>query len=505
MNFLKYLIAIGFLTISVETSASFSEILENFQNHLGSSITLNKELLMKGCSLIEKTNTDMVERYKLGVSFRKNEVKEFESKTSERLLLQMLCFEGITTDKEDYSLKAMHNLGETFLRLGEMIPNTQETKCLKASFFQDAYYFFSLASFTQSKNNMQTIVNDGKISFIIGNPKFQKPSTPPTKKMVESSFNKTFKEKMDDFYSSNLPIFVENTLTNMEKTKGIKFTPKQKEMLSKTLLFTVVPTLEKEINQNLPKLQKEILSKPYDLEAEQKRANEITEVENISYTPETLNDLTHLYGQLVLTIRKTPKFTPGELKPVTIFLGRSTSWLVEIQKLLNETFTKDLIFKHALVSGLKTQTYTIEQKEGYKGYLDFLDFKKIEKDRPILVVDVAETGNTLKCFGQLLNELYGFKNIQSIAMMSYGSTVNLERARVIHLTGTLSKILFAKHSEKARFCLYSQLYPSQWENWEKYVKGFQPHEDALQLKKQVEEWIKSGKYKESLKPILGML
>lgn len=244
---------------------------------------------------------------------------------------------------------------------------------------------------------------------------------------------------------------------------------------------------------------------PFHLELEKRGADAVPAPQPLSFNNETMCNLADLFAQLTYITSTTKGLSQTDEIPVTVFLGRSTSWLAVMQQNLQGQLSTTHKFIHALVSGLSTEPYTLEQKESYKRYLDTLGFGTFKKDHPILLTDVAETARTLHRFGELLKDTYNFSNIQYIAMMKPGETVNLERARVICLTSKLANIMFAKHSEYARFCCFSQLYPSQWKEWEKYVHGFQPHQDALNLKAQLLEWMESDEGKKQLVPLLNSM
>jgi hypothetical protein len=120
-----------------------------------------------------------------------------------------------------------------------------------------------------------------------------------------------------------------------------------------------------------------------------------------------------------------------------------------------------------------------------------LGLNKIAKKRPVLLVDVAETAQSLQRFGKIFKQFYDFSDIQFLAIMFSGQTLNLPKCRALYISPLLSSILFAKHEEKARFSIYPQFYHSEWRDWEKYLASFKPSEEALVLKRELLGWIKT--------------
>jgi hypothetical protein len=493
-RFFRIFLFISFLSLFIGHVCAVTEEEENLMEHMRKyfcpSLQFKKELIEKGFNYLGNLDTlPTSELFKKGIALRNGKVNGLEDVTVERLIFQYICFKNVRIFEENLHLRAMHNQASTIYMLGDelkKLPNAKDyNKQILPIVYQEAWYLFSLVDFAESKNNLKKLRKENLIDFVIGNPELEK-------KFGKSSCTETLK--------------------NVLKQQEEKIIGNLRELQQETNTLAgkmVAKIFEEELRSNLEKTKAEILSEPYHLILERTEEKEPTEKETpdvkpIVFNHETFSDLARLFNQLIVNVKTTPPFSSEEPKPVTVFIGRSISWLSVMQQYLEDQLPKDMQFKHALISGLRREPLSSTEKENYKEYLDSLGFDTLDKSTPLLITDVVETGTSLQRYGEdILKPLYGFTNIQYLAMMFPWQTIDLERARVIYVTDRLARIMFAKHQTNTIYCPFSPLYPSQWSQWEIYTQSFRPHLEALKLKNQLEEWLESSEGREKIAPVIG--
>lgn len=488
-RFFRIFLFISFLFLFIGHVSAVTEEEENLMEHMRKyfcpSLQFKKELIEKGFNYLGNLDTlPTSELYKKGITLRNGKVNGLEDVTVERLIFQYICFKNVRILEENLHLRAMHNQASTIYMLGDelkKLPNAKDyNKQILPIVYQEAWYLFSLAGFAESKNNLKKLREENLIDFVIENPELEK-------KFGKTSYTETLKnilKQQEEKIIGNLRRELQEETGALPGKMAAKF-------------------FEEDIRSNLEKINAEILSEPYHLTLESSGEKEIHDVKPIVFNHETFSDLARLFNQLIVNVKTTPQLLPEEPKPVTVFIGRSISWLSVMQQYLEDQLPKDMQFQHALISGLRREPLSSEEKENYKKYLDSLGFDTLDKSTPLLITDVAETGTSLQRYGEdILKPLYGFTNIQYLAMMFPGQTIDLERARVIYVTDRLAHIMFAKHQTNAIYCPFSPFYPSQWSQWEIYTQVFRPHLEALKLKNQLEEWLESSEGREKIAPVI---
>jgi hypothetical protein len=165
--------------------------------------TVDKPLHSKGLTLLVRVVTDK-DRFELGRKFQKGEISDFKEVTPERLLMEMACYAGISDTTENLNLRALHNLGVTNSKLADcmLAKGISSTDKRITIFYQNAWYYFSLAGLNQSISSMTALVNNKKINSIVGNRSVEEKSTmQPTIEM----FTKRFERDMGAFLKTQLP------------------------------------------------------------------------------------------------------------------------------------------------------------------------------------------------------------------------------------------------------------------------------------------------------------
>ncbi len=212
-------------------------------------------------------------------------------------------------------------------------------------------------------------------------------------------------------------------------------------------------------------------------------------IPTISFGDYHLEAMTHLLGQLYLTVKETPLLR-GRI-PVVIPVGRSISWLVKLHEMLDPTLQTGVEFKHILASGLNGLRPTPSQKIGYKGYLDGLGFEGLEDGQhELLFLDVSESGQTLTTMKSLVEELYSplLNHTQHLAILYDEETTDLPCARIIRMSDDLRPVMFAKHSEKQYYCPHPTFYPHDWETPE-ILDDFVVPKGARDWEGKMQDWL----------------
>lgn len=420
----------------------------------------NMDLLDKGLPLIEDCDGDQQKIFELGKKFRDGKVEDFVRKSPERSALQFICFWLVTIKEDNLYRRAQHNLGKTLAYMPyRKLGNGME-------YSQLAYYYFSRSNFLESRKNMGRLLASGRIVNIVGNKKLEKGSSNPY------SFSEAATLGCDsyEFHEKKRKLKPVNFCAFLEKLSSVDFF------------------------QNLPKEQQEGLESFFlnvlaeVSEAQSGEEHSAGKSKDINFDSDTLGDLRQLYDKICVKIRTTPLHS-GQDSPVGVFIGRSPSWLYVLhQELKNQSVE----FKHVLATELASKEITDEQIKGFKGYLDSLGFKKIaESNCPVLLIDFVDTARSLIRMQRIMTKIYpNLKNrLEYISLLSLFRTINLPRSRAIRINSKLAKILFAKHDEQKKYCLFPEFKPMVWPRWEEYLPQFQPALEALALKKQLQKWV----------------
>ena len=429
-------------------------LVRDFHKLIGFEVKLDNQLVRTGFDHIYSSNgLSEDEIFNKGRQLQTGKVKRLEKPSVEKLFLQWLCFKSVRTLEDNLYCRALHNLAVTQVDLADSL-KPRASEGIKSStipyLYQEAWYLFSLAGFPQSKNNLTQMVEDDQIACVIGNSEVDR--------------------KIDTVSTAQLMEIPRNCFNDHLKGKG--------EDLERTLEY--------------------IMKIPFKLELGKMVAENGLAVDPIRFTKETYLDLLRLFGQLINVIGTTPRLRPEQRNhPVTIFMGPSTDWLSIIQEKLAKQLP-GYDFKHVLVSGLSHKKYSDKQLKGFNAYLDSLGFGDIAPNRTLILTDVAEASHSLKYFGRILEERYGFTDIQYALMMLYGQTLNFERARVIYSTDRLSTVMCAKYDGKAMFCPFPRLYSTHWSDWEKYLLKYKMPDEAQKIRWKLEEWLEGPESKEGI-------
>lgn len=412
----------------------------------------------------------------------------------------MTFFGDIVSPEESLDQRATLNRANALVSLADLASHDMEKRHL----YYEAYYLYTLLSNTADRpnikeaahNNAQKLLKTEKI--ITRARKELKKAVMPKSEELIPLVNSAVKSQLDDIEAMRQPLLdtvLELVLGGLQE-KGIKLT---EEMRSEIRLG-----MQEESQKEDPDLLKLRKREEKDLANQVisaigsrtpgMREKEIAltkPVPMIMLKDSHLEAMTHLLGQVYLTVKRTPLLR-GRM-PVVIPVGRSVSWLVKLHEMLEPTCKIDIEFRHILASGLQNLEPTTPQKLGYKKYLDSLGFDKLEKDNNVelIFLDVAESGQTLMSIKSFVEELYpGLENHTQHFAISYGEqTTDLPCARIGYMPHALRPVMFAKHNEKQHYCPHPPFYPHDWENPE-MIGEFVVPKGALEWEEKMQTWVK---------------
>ncbi len=405
----------------------------------------------------------------------------------------MIFLKDIVSPEESLDQRAALNRANTMVFLADLASQNEE----KRHFYHEAYYLYTLLANTADQpkvqkaasNNAQKLLKRKKIKqrkrVKLEEACMLKPETlaPIVSSAVGSRFDDL--EEMMKPFLAGIPEMVSHTFENM----GIKLGP---DMLKKMQEISfeespVVLSLRKEQEKKVTDQVMLAMSSETPRDREEKMAT-LKPVPKILLEDVHLEAMTHLLGQIYLSVKETPLLRGRT--PVVVPVGRSVSWLVELHKALDSTLKTGIEFKHILASGLRTLEPTTSQKAGYKKYLDNLGFDELEESNVELIfLDVSESGQTLISIKNFVEELYpGLRNqTQHFAILYGEETTDLPCARVAYMPHQLRPVMFAKHDEKQYYCLRPTFYPHDWETPE-VIDDFVIPKGALEWQEMMRDW-----------------
>jgi|GEM_PF-5817248 len=378
--------------------------------------------------------------YKRLIKVRNGEVDNDIKKTDIATYMTLVIFlKYITSSQNNLDQRASLNRANALVALAKLSSHTKE----RNRFYSEAYYLYTILSNRADQSDV-TRAATKNAQKLLDAEKIRQRARAPLKMASMTE---------DPELMSIIRAEVNAQFVILEKAMG-------------TFTGQFFDILQNQLRQNKEKLIQQTIS---DLMLKTPRAQEERRavervVQNILLQNEHLNEMTHLLGQLYLSVKDTPLLRGR--RPVVVPVGRSVSWLVELHKALDSTLRTGIEFKHILASGLRTLEPTASQKSGYKSYLDGLGFNELEEENTELIFfDVSETGQTLISIKSFIEELYpGLKNhTQHFALLYTERTIDLPCARIGYMPDSLRPIMFSKHNEKQYYCRYPTFYPHDWE------------------------------------------
>lgn len=448
---------------------------------------------------------------------------EWKQESPELLWSQELAFGEVGMGDPALYAKTLYCRGIVKTRLAQLVRETT----MQAQYNQDAYYYLSMSGLPKASGIMEKMVAQKRIAHVIGNPEVTQRFCAPTFKQIAENvasaqtrfvLQQMCQEMMSRSLDDRLAQAVAHHLPEQgdigrrlagelsARVRSLMSTELASEEMVATLTQEVVKqatqgAYERDMENELA-LQFAGRAAAGEIEATQA----LERVKRITFKGGVFTHLTQVFCQLKMAIMSTAWYST-RISPMVIVIGRSPSWLVKYSDLLPPEYKIDMI--HVLGTGLRLEEISVAQMESYHKYMRFLGIGDLEsqKQRPILLLDVAETGRSLQRMAEILTQGFpALKNrLQFLSMMFAPDTLNLPKSRVLYISPALSQVLFAKHNELAQICPFPQLYLSQFSNWQKEITEFRAPEGALRLEAELKEAIQNGRHLPLLRALISVL
>ncbi len=446
----------------------------------------------------EKDPKNQKKLYEALTKIRKGEVKGIDSKAPETLILLMAYFPLIRTLEDNLDKRAMFNLANCKVNYADQDPN----QSMKAILYQDAFYLYTClmdAFPEQAYKNSQCLLKLQKIQNVISNPKNQrqlisgaKHVTRALEECLDQSINTNFDYMLED-YQRRTSLLTSHLLSFLPSNTHGEVLDEISKINESTHL-----QIEQEVNKEKYKCRERVIEKyfPHPPSEREHLALEQAmisgKVPDLNLTDEILKKLLSAWGNVLKMAHETPLI--GARKPVIIPIGRSVHLFAALHNKIGDLFHSQVPVRHILASGLSEYEPTLEQRFHYQNYLNTIGFDKFTDQDELLLVDVCETGSTLQQVQRIIEELYPqVKGHTQFLVLLYDKlTMDLAKARAIHLSADLMDSLFAKHNEKSFYCAYPTFYPQDWVNWSTHLAQFKVPEGARKFDVQIDEWIRKG-------------
>lgn len=435
----------------------------------------------------------------------------WKEESLERLWAQEFAFSEVGVGDPALYAKTLYCRGIVKTRLAQHMKNPT----VQSQFNQEAYYYLSMSGQKKAPLMMQQMVAQNRIAYVIGNPEMLGKFSGPTfkqiaekvasvqtqfllRQMCHAMTGKSLDDRLAAVVTQRLPGQADTART-LAGELGSTFRALMREKLTSA---ETVAELAGEVAGHVTQgtyqrdmentLAQQVAARAAAGEAEALQT--LKTAEKLTFRQGLFTHLTQVFCQLKMALMSTTH-CPSGINPMVIVIGRSPAWLVKYNELLQGPYKIDMI--HVLGTGLRLEEINAEQMASYHQYMRSLGIGALESEqtrRPILLLDVAETGRSLQRMAEILIQGFpGLKDrLQFLAMMYAPSTLNLPKSRVLYISSALSHVLFAKHSELAQMCPFPPLYPSQFSNWEKETTAFQAPAGARRLEAELKDLMARG-------------
>ncbi len=454
-----------------------------------------------------------------------NAVKGIGGKDKTALLVQYIYLTKITSRKEDLDQRAALTLANATVALVENnhVPPLQHSK-----FLQDAFYLYSLLA--ERGNDIIKHAATNNRDRLLLNKQFQDQKQPNTLRQVRpvtavEMLKIEYDKILEGLSLATNRVFdaAKKTSINIGQAMAKDLLANSDEQVSQDDIDRYVAQINGLVIEKGTDGAKQIILQNHQQQAltiaqfvvassmqgremitlrEAEESQAAGKVVPTIPVPDSVWDaMFNLLAQIYILKIETPLL--GEKVPLIVPIGRSVSWLFEMHELIEPELQTGIEMRHILASGLSKYEPTPDQKEGYKRYLSSKGFDDLD-NREIILLDVCDTGQTLRAMKDLLPELFPelAGRIQSISILYEGTTSSVPCTRVVRMNDPLKGIIFAKHAANRFYNPHPMFFPDEWVNGGP-SEDFKVDPRATLWRKKLKTWTESEHAQRHMQEIMG--